>query len=215
MHLPRRVRWISGVGAAIGIGCVFAISRAVLGEEAAVPIVASMGAGAVLLFGAPHAPVSQPWPALGGHLVSAAIGVACAKFVGHDWIAAAVAVGLSVAVMHELGCLHPPGGATALVAVAGGPPVWALGFGYVAAPVMLNALTLFAVAWLFNNKLARRPYPPPPPKLDPACPIQLADVERALAAHEQAHGDIEDVNPEMLYEIVDRAWREAERRKRG
>jgi CBS-domain-containing membrane protein len=43
---------------------------------------------------------------------------------GSPW-AAGLAVGLAIFFMERLGCLHPPGGATALVAIIGGKKVHA------------------------------------------------------------------------------------------
>ena len=71
----------------------------------------------------------------------------------------ALAVGLAIAVMHYLRCIHPPGGATALSAVVGGASVEVLGYQFVLTPVLLNVLVLFLVAVIFNYPLAWRRYP--------------------------------------------------------
>jgi CBS-domain-containing membrane protein len=86
-RLPRRERWISGVGGAVAIALVLLASRAVVGEGAGW-IVASMGASAVLLFAVPHGPLSQPWQVIAGHVVPAIIGVACARWIANPVIAA-------------------------------------------------------------------------------------------------------------------------------
>ena len=58
---------------------------------------------------------------LGGHIISALIGVFAYKLLyPHIWLAAALGVATSIAVMHTTRTLHPPGGATALIAVVGG-----------------------------------------------------------------------------------------------
>lgn len=118
-----------------------------------------MGASAVLLFAVPHGQLSQPWPVLGGHLISAFIGVACAKWIPNLTLAAPVAVALAIGAMHYLRCIHPPGGATALTAVIGGPALRALGFHYVVTPVLLDTLAILLVAVLFNGFFAWRRYP--------------------------------------------------------
>lgn len=74
-------------------------------------------------------------------------------------IAASLAVSLSIAAMYGMRCLHPPGGATALYAVLGGPAVHALGYTYVFSPVLLNVLVLLVVAVAFNYPLVWRRYP--------------------------------------------------------
>lgn len=152
-------RAASVAGSFVGILLVFLISRVVLDAPDAALIVASMGASAVLLFAVPHGPLSQPWPVLAGHLVSAVVGVTCAHLIEDRFLAGALAVSLAIGVMHYLRCIHPPGGATALTAVVGGESVQALGFGYVLAPVLLNAGIIVAVAVLFNYPFAWRRYP--------------------------------------------------------
>jgi len=152
-------RGVSIVGGFLGIFLVIAISNATLGLNDASMLIASMGASAVLLFAAPHGVMAQPWSILGGHIVSALIGVCCALFIPDLFLAAAAAVAVAIGVMQLLGCLHPPGGATALVAVLGGDRVHELGFQFVLTPVMLNAATLLIVAFLFNNFFKWRRYP--------------------------------------------------------
>jgi len=122
-------------------------------------LVASMGASAVLLFAVPHGQLSQPWPVLAGHGFSALIGVACARWIPDQTMAAAWAVGLSIGAMHFFKCIHPPGGATALTAVLGGPAVHALGFHFVLCPVLVNGFVMVTVAVLFNGFFAWRRYP--------------------------------------------------------
>jgi len=146
---------VAGLGGALGIGFVWWLTVWLWGEAVALPIVPSMGAGAVLLFAAPRSPLAGSWPALGGHLISACVGVAVAKALGTGALAAALAVGLAVAAMTLARCLHPPGGATALVAVIGGEAVHQLGFSFVLAPVMLNAALLWLFARFWHWALAR------------------------------------------------------------
>lgn len=97
--------------------------------------------------------------ALGGQLVSVVIGVSCARLVPDAGLAAAAAVGCSIAAMHYLRCIHPPGGATALVVVLGGESVRGLGFGFALSPVLLDALVLLAAAVAFNAVFPWRRYP--------------------------------------------------------
>ena len=96
---------ISALGAFLGISLIFYSSAYFLKDASSYLIVASMGASAVLLFAVPHGPLSQPWSLVGGHLISAAIGVSCAKFIPDIFIAAPLAVGLAVG-CHVLLSLH-------------------------------------------------------------------------------------------------------------
>ena len=158
--VSEREHWISAGGGLIGILAVLWVSHYWMGGHGGVLAVASMGASAVLLFAAPHGALSQPWPVFGGHLVSALIGVTCARWLGNEpMLAASLAVALSIAAMYGLRCLHPPGGATALYAVLGGDTVHALGYGYVFSPVLLNVVVLLVAAVAFNYPFAWRRYP--------------------------------------------------------
>jgi CBS-domain-containing membrane protein len=152
-------RLVSVAGGFLGIYAILQISQFFVGLEAATLIVASMGASAVLLFAVPHGPLSQPWPLFAGHLLSAIVGVSCARLIPDTAMAAAVAVGLAIGVMHYARCIHPPGGATALSAVVGGAPVHALGYQFVLTPVLLNVLVILSVAVLANYPFAWRRYP--------------------------------------------------------
>lgn len=116
-------RFVSALGAGTSLLVIVLISHHALGLDGAPMIIASMGASAVLLFGVPHGQLSQPWPVLAGHVGAAVIGVTCARLIANTELAAALAVALTVAAMHQFKFIHPPGGATALTAVIGGPAV--------------------------------------------------------------------------------------------
>ena len=158
--VSEREHWVSALGALLGILAVMWVGEIWLGKNGGLLAVASMGAASVLLFAAPHGALSQPWPVFGGNVVSALIGVTCARWLGDDpMLAASLAVALSIAAMYSLRCLHPPGGATALYAVLGGDAVHALGYGYAFNPVLIDVVILLAVAITFNYPFAWRRYP--------------------------------------------------------
>lgn len=152
-------RLVSALGAFAGILAVLLISTYFIRGNSAHLLVASMGASAVLLFAVPHGTLSQPWPLLGGHFLSALIGVSCAQLIPELYLAAPLAVGIAVGAMHYARCIHPPGGATALAAVAGGADVHALGYGFATTPVLLNAISILLIAILFNYLFPWRRYP--------------------------------------------------------
>ena len=125
-------------------------------------LIGSFGASAVLVYGAPMAEFSQPRNLVGGHVLSAIVGVLVFMLMGDESIfAAPTAVSLAVMVMHFTRTLHPPGGATALIAIIGGDGIHALGYTYVIAPVFVGALIMLLVALLVNNLSAnpKRHYP--------------------------------------------------------
>lgn len=180
-------RIVSTVGGFLGILFILLASEAVLGERtAALLIVGSMGASAVLLFAVPHGPLSQPWALIAGHTVSAIIGVTCARFVPDIFLAAALAVGLAIGAMHYLRCIHPPGGATAITAVIGGPAIHALGYQFLFAPVLLNVAIILATAIVVNAFFAWRRYPAALGKKK-----QPATARKPLAAGALSHSDIQ------------------------
>jgi len=150
---------ISTLGGFLGIFAILIISYQLLDPDIAVLIVPSMGASAVLLFAAPHSPFSQPWNVIGGHLISAVIGVLCWKLIPNYTLAAATSVGLAIGAMYFTRCIHPPGGATALAAIIGGEKIHNLGFTYILEPILLNTVVIFLVAIAFNNFFKWRQYP--------------------------------------------------------
>ncbi|MEO5334811.1 MAG: HPP family protein [Magnetococcus sp. YQC-5] len=161
---PPRAGWSemawSWLGAFVGMLLVAGLDRLLFRGTDGVLMIASFGASAVLLYGAPTSPLAQPRNLLGGHLLSAFIGVACYRLLPQlDWVAAALAVSVSILVMHLTRTLHPPAGATALIAVIGSPKIHSLGFIYPLLPVFTGAVLLLAVAVLINNLVPNRRYP--------------------------------------------------------
>ena len=158
-NISHAERLVSTLGGILGIFCVFVITRASLDATGTLLIVPSMGASAVLLFAVPHGALSQPWNVVGGHLVSALVGVSCAIVIPNEILAASLAVGLAIGAMHYLRCIHPPGGATALAAVIGGDITHALGYQFVITPVLINVLIMLVIAVAFNYLFPWRRYP--------------------------------------------------------
>jgi uncharacterized membrane protein len=118
-----------------------------------------MGASAVLLFAVPQGALSQPWAVIGGHVLSAFVGVTCQKLFPDQTWTPALAVGLAVGVMHYMRCIHPPGGATSLAAVIGGSEVHALGYHYLIMPIFINVIAILLMAIVFNALFHWRRYP--------------------------------------------------------
>ncbi len=165
-----RERVVSMLGGALAIAAVFLVASRY--SAAPVGVLASMGASAVLLFAVPHGALSQPWPVIGGHLMSASIGILCARHVDATLPAAALAVGLAIGAMHVARCIHPPGGATALFTAASldAPPSW----WFLLDPVLINVMVVLAIAVVFNGLFGWRRYPvalsrrEPPPAVVPS-----------------------------------------------
>jgi CBS-domain-containing membrane protein len=150
----------SWVGAFLGIAAVGLINFTLIDGTGAVMIIGSFGASAVLIYGAIKSPLAQPRNLLGGHVLSAIIGVASFQLFGPNlWLAGAAAVATAIAVMHATKTLHPPGGATALIAVIGGENIHNLGYLYALVPAGSGALVMLLIALLVNNIPRNRRYP--------------------------------------------------------
>ncbi len=150
----------SWIGSFLGIAAVALIHFNLLDDTDLVMIIGSFGASAVLVYGAIKSPLAQPRNLIGGHVISALIGVACFQFLGESmWLASAVAVATAIAVMHLSKTLHPPGGATALIAVIGSDSIHNLGYLYALIPAGTGAVVMLGVALLINNIPKSRYYP--------------------------------------------------------
>jgi CBS domain-containing membrane protein len=115
-------------------------------------LIGSFGTSAVLIYGAPLAEYSQPRNLIGGHMFSAIIGVSIYMLFGDQAIfVAPLAVSCATITMHFTRTLHPPGGATALIAIIGGDNIHSLGYMYVLFPVVLGSILMLFVALLVNN----------------------------------------------------------------
>ena len=153
---PRRpvteIVW-SWIGAFLGIHLIAILGRYLeLVSVDSLFLIGSFGASAVLVYGAPLAVFSQPRNLVGGHVVSAVVGVTVFMLAGEGSImASSTAVSLAIVAMHFTRTLHPPGGATALIAVLGGDKVHSLGYIYALCPVLVGALMMLLVALLVNN----------------------------------------------------------------
>lgn len=183
-HAPELAR--GALGALIGIAVAGATARAVPGGPELLPfIVAPMGACAVLLFAVPASPLAQPWPVLGGNLISTAVGLTAHLLIDDVLFAAAVGVGAAIGAMMLLGCLHPPGGACALLAATATPAIHDQGPLFVLSPVAVNTVVLLLVAIAVNNLSGKRyPHrPAPAASIGPAAAalgITTPDVEEAM-----------------------------------
>ena len=150
----------SWLGSFLGISAVALLHAGLFEPRDLSLLIGSFGASAVLLYGAVRSPLAQPRNLTGGHVLSALIGVTAHQLLGSTpWLAAAVAVSVAIAIMHLTRTLHPPGGATALIAVIGGDSVHQLGYLYVLVPAALGALVMLVIALLVNNIPKTRKYP--------------------------------------------------------
>ena len=159
-RVPLHEIFWSAVGCFLGIASIYMVGHLQgLDLEDSLFLVGSFGASAILIYGVPDGPLSQPRNLIGGHVLSAIVGVSCAMLISTPVIAAASAVALAVVVMHLGRSVHPPGGATALIAVIGGQNIHDLGYWYVLTPIASGAILMLIVALITNNLSAHRRYP--------------------------------------------------------
>jgi CBS domain-containing membrane protein len=164
-------------------------------------MLASSAAAAVLLYAVPHSPMAQPWPVVGGNLLSGLVGWTCSLLIPDPIIAAGCAVGLAVFLMHLSHCLHPPGGATALIMVLGAEQFHLHGWGWTAGTVFANTILSLLLAIIINNLVPGRSYPARkivvPRRAAGSSALGQEDIEWALT---QMDGVI-DVSEEDLLSI--------------
>lgn len=148
------------LGAFTGIALIGYLNTEVIEFHDNLFLIGSFGASSVLIYGVINSPLAQPRNLIGGHLISAFIGVTVQLLLPHHQIiASALAVSLSIVGMQITKTLHPPGGATALIAVIGSAKVKSLGYFYVLSPIFTGVVILLLVALFFNNITNHRSYP--------------------------------------------------------
>ncbi|GHD00296.1 membrane protein [Pseudorhodoferax aquiterrae] len=200
----------AALGSAVGILVASLVAHALAPGLPALGLIAPMGATAVLVFAVPASPLAQPWSAVAGNTVSALVGALCARYAGDLGLAAPLAVGLAIAAMFALRCLHPPGGATALLAALSGVEP-----GFALSPVLMDTLVIVLVGVAYN-RLTGRAYPhtvPPRPAAATAAPARFsaADLDAALAHYDQ----VLDISRQDLEQLLQFAEAAAYERKFG
>jgi CBS domain-containing membrane protein len=148
------------VGSFAGIGLIAFYQSTLFSINDNLFLIGSFGASSVLVYGVIQSPLAQPRNLIGGHLISAIVGVTIHKLLPDViWLTAPLAVSMSIVLMQITKTLHPPGGATALLAVIGSEKIKDLGYLYVVSPVLVGAVILLITAIVFNNITPNRKYP--------------------------------------------------------
>jgi CBS domain-containing membrane protein len=210
-------RVIACIGAGIGIALTMAVCAQFPGLGSDLPvIVAPLGASAVLVFAVPASPLAQPWPVIGGNILSTLVGVAVFQAIPNPTIAAGVAVGLAILVMSLCRCLHPPGGAAALTAVIGSAGIHDAGYAFAFAPVGINSIALVSIGILYHRMTALSyPHRPATPAAVQAAVepggVRPEDIDAALAETPDAF----DIARDDLALLLERAEHFAKVRRKG
>lgn len=148
------------IGSFAGIGLIGLLNQNVFTQSDNLFLIGSFGASSVLIYGIVNSPLAQPRNLVGGHVICAFVGVTVHYIIPNEiWLSSAFAVSLSIVMMQITKTLHPPGGATALIANIGSEKVTSLGYLYVLSPVLSGVLILLFVALIVNNMTSHRSYP--------------------------------------------------------
>lgn len=203
-----RERLRAVAGAALGLLITALLCRlATAAAPGAVWMVAPIGASAVLVFALPASPLAQPWPAIAGNTLSALVGIACARWIPDAaWAGAAAGAG-AIGLMFALRCLHPPGGAVALLAVL----THATSFSFALFPALANSVLLVLAGVVYNTLTGRR-YPhvqiaPRPGPADANARFSQADVDAVLSRYNQVLDISRDDLEALIRETELESWR--------
>ena len=197
------------------------ISLQLAGTGADIVLLASMGASAVLLFGLPNSPLAKPWSFAGGHLISATVGLICSHLFTDLALMAAVTIGIVLFVMYIFECMHPPGGATALVPVIASTEQ-VLGYEFLLYPVALNVFVLLAVALLLQKFWLKRGMQKPAQHFDPLhlhqdqSPLKRLGLQpEDLLSALNSFNTVVDISEQDLEQLYHQAQLHAYKRKSG
>lgn len=153
--IPLLERLKVATAACVALYLVTFISLQFTDPKVGIVLLASMGASSVLLFGLPNSPLAKPWVFVAGHLIPASIGLLCSHLF-HDFaLMAAVTIGCVLFAMYIFSCMHPPGGATALVPVIAASDQ-VLGIEFLLYPVAMNVAVMLSVALLLQKFWLKR-----------------------------------------------------------
>lgn len=141
---------VSGLGGALAIWLLASMTQS-LGH---LLLIAPFGASCVLLFALPASPLARPRNVMGGHFLTALMGLLTLTLIGDGVLAMAVGVGLGIAVMQFTGTLHPPAGGNPLVVIMTGA-----GWSFLALPILAGTATLLLVALVYHRYISKRAWP--------------------------------------------------------
>ena len=219
--IPLTQRLKVALSAFIALFIVTYISLQLAGTAGSIVLLASMGASAVLLFGLPNSPLAKPWSFAGGHLISATVGLICSHLFTDLALMAAVTIGIVLFVMYIFECMHPPGGATALVPVIASTDQ-VLGYEFLLYPVALNVFVLLAVALLLQKLWLKHGMQKPIQKYDPvhlhqdASPLKRLGLQpEDLLSALNSFDTVVDISEQDLERLYHHAQLNAYQRKSG
>lgn len=141
---------VSGLG---GFATIYLLAQLSASLDA-VLLIAPFGASCVLVFAIPQSPLAQPRNVIGGHFISALVGLAVLSLLGVSPLSYALAVGVAIATMQLTGTLHPPAGADPIVVLLAGA-----GWHFLLTPILAGTLAIVVTAIIYHRWISKRPYP--------------------------------------------------------
>ncbi len=136
-----------------GFLVIFLLAQLTASLHAAL-LIAPFGASCVLVFGLPQSPLAQPKNVIGGHLISAAVGLMAFHLLGASPLSFGLGVGVAIAAMLLTGTTHPPAGADPIVVILA-KAAWPFLF----SPILIGAATIVVIGLIYHRLVTRRSYP--------------------------------------------------------
>ena len=149
---PSRKTLLASLGAALfilSLGALDPLTRGAVNLPALMP---PFGASTVIVFFAPDSAASRAWAVLAGHLGSALVAISVLLVLPSSPVVvqAAIAVAGAGVWMVLSKSVHPPGGATALLATLVGTKV---GDGSFLLPLLSGCVSLVGIRWLLDRSI--------------------------------------------------------------
>ncbi|KMT22849.1 HPP family protein [Clostridium cylindrosporum] len=141
-HINRFDLILALIGTFIGVSLITILS---VNYDSAF-LIASFGASAVILYTTPKSPFARPQNVICGHVLAAITGIVMYKVFGITWWSLALTVTIANGIMIITNTIHPPAGATSLIAIlTKASPI------FIIKPVLVGTIILVVWAILMNK----------------------------------------------------------------
>ncbi|MBD1572597.1 CBS domain-containing protein [Vibrio sp. S17_S38] len=218
--IPLLERSKVAMAAFVTIFLVTIIGTQMQDPNAALVLLGSMGASAVIIFALPSSPLAKPWSFVAGHTIAAVLGISMTMVISDFALLASLTIAIILMLMYIFECMHPPAAATALVPVIASRNI---DVGYdLLIPVMLNVVVFLLVSLILNRWVLRRKLSVLPEKFDPVhlhndqsplkrLGLQQEDLMQAINSFDTVLA----VSEQGLEQIYQQAQRHAYQRRSG
>lgn len=151
---PARAPWQAIMVAFLGSFACIAVLVALTQVHQTLWIMAPFGATCVLAFALPESPLAQPRHIIGGHVITALIGLLMLHSFGEALWSTALAVALGIIAMQILRVTHPPAGANPLL-------IFSLhaSWSFLIHPVLIGSVMIVLITYLCHRLAGQKKYP--------------------------------------------------------